>query len=248
VKVWDAQTGQEILACKGHSDGVRSVAYGPDGKRLASIAAGGEIKVWDAQTGQELFSRKNPGRMSLVAFSPDGKRLASVGHGQGERSRTGLRRFPAEVKVWDAQTGQELLTWKVDNGAGIGPRLAFSPDGKRLATSLGGQGPGPGEVKVWDIQTGQELLTLKGHPDPISGLAFSPDGKRLVSANAAGGTVKVWDAQTGQELLNLKVGGHVNSLAFSPDGHWLASDPNGTVIIWDATPLPEESQAKDKAP
>jgi WD40 repeat protein len=97
---------------------------------------------------------------------------------------------------------------------------------------------GPGEVKVWDTQTGQELLTLKGHPAPISGVAFSPDGKRLASAAVADGMVKLWDAQTGQEIINLKVGGHVNNLAFSPDGHWLASDPNGTVTIWDATPLP----------
>ena len=67
-----------------------------------------------------------------------------------------------------------------------------------------------------------------------------PDGKRLVSAAVYDGTVKVWDSQTGQELLNLKVGGNVFSLAFNPDGHWLASDPGGTVTIWDATPLPEK--------
>ena len=50
----------------------------------------------------------------------------------------------------------------------------------------------------------------------------------------------MWDAQTGQELLNLKAGGEINSLAFSPDGHWLVGDPDGTVTIWDATPLPEK--------
>ena len=66
--------------------------------------------------------------------------------------------------MWDAQTGQELLSLK--GFAGRGPALAFSPDGKRLASSQSPalRGPAdPGEIKVWDAQTGQELLTLKGH-------------------------------------------------------------------------------------
>ena len=60
--------------------------------------------------------------------------------------------------------------------------------------------------------------------------------------------MKVWDAQTGQELLTLKGGGHVNSVAFSPDGHRLASDAGGTVTIWDATPLPEKPEEALAAP
>src|SRR5262249_26004584 len=115
--------------------------------------------------------------------------------------------------------------------------VAFSPDGKRLASASGNH-----TVKVWDAQTGQELLTLKGHAGlqgtPV-GVAYSPDGKRLASVSGDK-TVKIWDAQTGQELLSLKGGGFINSVAFSPNGHWLASDPGGTVTIWDATPLPEK--------
>jgi WD40 repeat protein len=60
--------------------------------------------------------------------------------------------------------------------------------------------------------------------------------------------VKVWDAQTGLELLTLKGGGIGGSVAFSPDGHRLVSSARSTVTIYDATPLPEEPQAKDKAP
>jgi WD40 repeat protein len=107
--------------------------------------------------------------------------------------------------------------------------VAFSPDGKRLASAS----------KVWDAQTGQELLAYDGHTGGFSSVAFSPDGKRL--ASAGGGGVKVWDAQTGQQLLFLN-SDSVPSVAFSPDGHRLAGACrwDGPVKIWDATPLSEK--------
>jgi WD40 repeat protein/serine/threonine protein kinase len=241
--VWDAQTGQELLTLKG---GGGWVAYSPDGKRLAGAAreklANGSwdttAKVWDAQTGQELFSFKI-GPSSGLAFSPDGKRLASAS-GLWQGMPKGWDGTPGDVKVWDVQTGQLLLTLK--GYAGPYASLAFSPDGRLLASSnrpSGSAGPtGSGEVKVWDAQTGRELLTLKGHIAEIASVVFSPDGKRLASSARWTDTVQVWDAQTGQELLNLKAGGEIDSLAFSPDGHWLVGDPGGKLTIWDATPLP----------
>ena len=91
--------------------------------------------------------------------------------------------------------------------------MAFSPDGKRLAS-----GSADGTVKVWDALTGQETLTLKGHNGRVASVAFSPDGQRIASGSRDG-TVKVWDALTGQETLTLK--GHtkgISSVVFSPDG------------------------------
>ena len=98
MKVWDAQTGQELLSLKGHTASVSSVAYSPDGKRLASGSGtwdatkrafvSGEVKLWDAQTGQELRTLKgHTAKVVSVAFSPDGKRLAS-GSGDDTQSRT----------------------------------------------------------------------------------------------------------------------------------------------------------------
>ncbi len=235
VKVWDVQTGQELLSLKGHTAVVSSLAFSPDGKRLASGSQDKTVKVWDAQTGQELLAFKgHSNRVGSVAFSPDGTRLVSAAQAGAQRGEWDA------VKVWDAQTGQELLTIK---GQGRFPSVAFSPDGKRLASSWHRGGPGAvGEVQVWDAQTGQELLSLKGHTTGVSSVVFSPDGKRLASGsgNPTGGQngeVKVWDAQTGQELLTLKRGSYGHSVAFSPNGYWLASVAGGTVKIYDATPL-----------
>jgi WD40 repeat protein len=230
LQVWDAQTGREIFALPGHTASVTSVAYSPDGTRLASASGDKTVKVWDARTGQQLLSLKgHTDFVQSVTYSPDGKCLASAG---GDDDNQG----PGEVKVWDAQTGQQLLSLK---GHSLPvASVAFSPDGKRLVTG-GGAGGKPGEVKVWDAQTGQELLTCKGHTNWVSCVAFSPDGRRLASASVDE-MVKVWDAQTGQELLTCK--GHtdrVNSVAFSPDGKRLvtgggAGSKPGEVKVWDA--------------
>jgi WD40 repeat protein/serine/threonine protein kinase len=219
------QCHSNLLTLQGHTGNIHSVAYSPDGKRLASGSGDTTVKVWDAQTGQELLTlRGHTLAVSSVAYSPDGKRLASA-----------TRHFSVtsdEVKVWDAQTGQELLTLKGGSNS-----VVFSPDGKRLASASTGN-----RVKVWDAQTGQELLTLKGHTDMIWSVAFSPDGKRLASASEDK-TVRVWDAQTGQQSLFLK--GNVWGLAFSPDGKRLAGVA-GEVTVWDAQTGQELLSLKDR--
>ena len=79
--------------------------------------------------------------------------------------------------------------------SGLVQAVAYSPDGKRLATASDDR-----TVKVWDAVSGQELLTLRGHSVRVRGVAYNPDGKRLATASWDG-TAKVWDALSGQELL-----------------------------------------------
>jgi WD40 repeat protein len=236
LKVWDAQTGQQTLALDGHTGPIHSMAFSPDGKCLVSGSGDGfdqqgtrlpgGVKVWDTRTGKEILSLKGDTVwVYSVAFSPDGKRLVSVSGGYAEQGRL----IPAEVTVWNAQTGDEMLSLKGHTSSVRS--VAFSPNGQRLVS-----GSDDKTVKMWDAQTGREILTLKGHTDSVMSVAFSPDGKRLLSGSADK-TVKMWDTQTGQETLTLK--GHtgpVHNVAFSPDGKRLASaSGDGTVKVWDGS-------------
>ena len=215
AKVWDAESGKELLTLRGHSDVVNSVVFSPDGKRLATASDDQTAKVWDAESGKELLTlRGHSGLVIGVAFSPDGKHLATASEDH-------------RAKVWDAESGKELLTLWLHFGRVNS--VAFSPDGKRLATGSSDQ-----TAKVCDAVSGKELLTLRGHQGRVNGVAFSPDGKRLATASDDQ-TAKMWDAASGKELLTLR--GHsdaVDSLAFSPDGKRLITASwDQTAKVWD---------------
>jgi hypothetical protein len=171
IKLWDAETGQELRTLKGDLY-VESVVFSPDGRRLA--AGGGTLKLWDAESGREIRTfNGHKGGVWSVAFSPDGRRIVSSG-------------LDATIKLWDSETGQELSTLKGHAGGVRG--VVFSPDGNRIVSASN-----DGTLKVWDAQTGQELRTLRGHTDGVTSLAFSPDGRRIASGNAHG--LKLWDAE-----------------------------------------------------
>jgi WD40 repeat protein/serine/threonine protein kinase len=167
--------------------------------------------------------RGHTAKVNCVAYSPDGQRLASASGGD-EAEETGDK----TVRIWDATTGQELLTLR-GHRRGV-TSVAFSPDSQRLASAS------DRTVKAWNAITGQELRTFTGHNGEVYSVAFSPDGQRLASAGVDQ-TVKLWDATTGQELRTLT--GHtddVYSVAFSPDSRRLASaSADKTVRVWDAT-------------
>jgi WD40 repeat protein/tetratricopeptide (TPR) repeat protein len=179
--VWNVTTGTRELELErsggGNGIGVTwspddqgwsSMTWGPDGRHIATGVA-----LWAASTGKKIISFPQLLSSNRLVFSPDGRRLAGFTP-------------KAELTVWDAATGQELL--KLSGRAKRISAMAFSPDGKRLACAEGGGR----DIRVWNAATGQELSTLRGHSREVTSITFSPDNQHLASASVDG-TVKIWD-------------------------------------------------------
>jgi WD40 repeat protein len=141
VQVCDAASGEEVRTLRGHADRLTSAAYGPDGALLATGDSAGAILIRDAATGERLRTLPaHAGAVRGLAFSPDGRRLASA-------SFDSLR-ATGEVKLWDADTGQELLALPGQLA------VAFSADGRRLAAPAAGRLRDVQDILVWDGSPG----------------------------------------------------------------------------------------------
>src|SRR5262249_41140610 len=156
----------DLLTLRGLRSGIFTVAFSPDGTRLAAAGGDAMVWLWDLRTGEKIRTFAGHGDVIRgVAFSPDGARLASAGADH-------------TVMVWEAATGQRLHTLRGHTGEVWG--VAFSPDGSRLASSSLDK-----TVRVWDASTGQRLHTLAGEAEFFQGVAFSPDGRQVAAAGAA---------------------------------------------------------------
>jgi WD40 repeat protein/serine/threonine protein kinase len=205
-----------LFTLYGHSGGVLSAAFSPDGTRIITGSWDRTARVWDASTGTPLLDLKgHTHNVDSAVFSPDGTRIIT-----GSSDQT--------AKMWDARTGAPLLELKGDT-AGVNS-VNFSPDGSRIVTVSSDR-----TAKVWDARTGELLLDLKGHRGQVRAVSFSPDGSRIVTAGSDR-TAKVWDARTGTPLLELKGDtGGVPTAAFSPDGSRIVTGSyDRTAKVWDA--------------
>jgi WD40 repeat protein len=163
VKVWDAASGRELRTLSGHTGGVVSVAFSPDGKTIVSGSRDDTVKLWDTASGRELRTLSgHTGSVDSVAFSPDGKTVVS-----GSVDDT--------VKLWDAASGGELRTLS-GHTAGVDSTV-FSPDGKTVVS-----GSSDGTVRIWDTETGKELAQFVGFSDG-EWVCITPDGFYNTSPN-----------------------------------------------------------------
>src|SRR6266699_3357916 len=192
--------GTCLYTYQGHTDFVRTVAWSPNGIRVASGSDDWTVQVWDALTGDNAFIyRDHRFQIWTVVWSPDGQWVASAGDDK-------------TVQIWKAANGKSNLSYK-----GHARRIcaiACSPDGTRIVSASDDR-----TAQVWDVITG-DRIAFHQHTKRVRTVAWAPDPNlgRIASAGDDR-AVHVWDAATGDLLFTGS--GHeagINAVVWSPDG------------------------------
>jgi WD40 repeat protein/predicted Ser/Thr protein kinase len=221
LTVWDWSSGRRLRRVV-LSAQPRSVAYRPDGQRLAVLCESGELFIYDAGSGREL--RRWPAHDAepahhwvnngKVQFSPDGHSVLTWGMGN-------------DLRVWDGETGR--LRYPAVRHQDKCHDVQFSPDGRLIALASYDR-----SVRVRDFATAKLVAELPDHPDNVYSASFSPDGRLLVTA-CRDRSVRVWDWRSGQIVCPPfeHMRDAVNA-TFTPDGRWvLSASADGTTRVWD---------------
>jgi WD40 repeat protein len=209
VRLWDAQRGYDLGYVGSHDEVVQSLAFTPDGKRIASGGADMQIRIWDVGRAEEVAKAESGVGWPLsLAYSPDGKLLAIGGAKQ--------------ALVYDATNGSLRHTLQVvDSGNVAG--LQFSPDGQRLATRSA-QG-----IRLWAMANGKPLASITPAPGQVLH-ALSPDFKQLVRSERSLLSLVLVD---GLQVMASVPATRVTHVAFSADGRRVAwAQADGQASVW----------------
>jgi|GEM_PF-2404952 len=210
IKIWDTSTWKVIKTIKNHVAGVRSIKYSPDGRYLASGSDDGSVIIWDTSNWKKVKMFISSYQIMTLDFSPNGKYLAEGGTNY--------------VKIWDTSTWKEIKTLKGKYNYTMA--LSFDSAGKYLIA-----GDFDGNIKIWETKTWVEAKTIKAHSKKIRTIVA---GHNYLASGSDDGSIIIWDASSWEKIKTIEnPDGKILSLAYSPDGKYLASGSQGDSIkIW----------------
>ncbi|MDF2532516.1 MAG: hypothetical protein K0Q65_2097 [Clostridia bacterium] len=255
VRIWDVESGAQLIVFKGHSAKIQSVSFSPDGRKVVS-SDGDEVIIWDVQSERQLgLLPVKDETVSYVCFSPDGKRILTDS-------------YKKMVRIWDAESRKEISAFNSNNrfvyAAGFSPdgrmiyirsddlvevwdtiteelklkleedvhilTTRFSPDSKQFIAGMEN-----GKVKVLEIATKKVLVDKIIRGGTHNFFEFTNDGKYIITTGSNDNTAKVLNVNDGHELFTLEGhGGTITNAQFSPDGSSVLTVAlDKTVRIWD---------------
>jgi WD40 repeat protein len=198
VLVFETRGGTLLRTLTGHDNQAYRPVFSPDGTRVAAGSGHFAVRVWDVASGREILALNDHRTWSwCVAFDPEGKRLVSAD-------------AAGWIIVRDAD-GRPLHRFR-GHEKGVN-HLAFSPDGRRLATASLDR-----RCRIWDAATWREIRALRRDDQTFEAVAWHPDGTRLAAGDDA--AVIVWDTEADRILHRLATPGK-GLIAFTPDGRTL---------------------------
>jgi anti-sigma factor RsiW len=237
VRLGDVQRGDLLRTLHAGTGPVNAVAFAPDGQTLATGNSDGRVRIVRVGSG-EILKRFDCGAGQLIqclAYSPDGKILAVGGFDRprlvpriadtdGNMNISDKNADISTVRLFEVGSWKERALLAGHHGAVT--TLAFSPDGRLLATAGADR-----TIRLWHVSNGKLAAAFKGHKGRVNSLAFTPDGTLLLSG-ADDKTVKLWDVVRRRLFLNVAQSTTVRCLALSPDGNTLAVDGTLEIKLW----------------
>jgi WD40 repeat protein len=187
IKLWRGVDGEELNSIDTQQNKVNVLAISPDGKLLISGGSDKTIKIWHLD----------------LSCDRSIEHLVTLKHHQLSVNSLAFNPIENDVKFASVSSDRRVLLWGLESKTPLSiftahtqpvKTLAFSPDGKLLATA-----GDDGSIQIWDIDSRKLTQTLSAHPWTISALSFLADGNTLTSASWDG-TIKFWQISTWQEI------------------------------------------------